>query len=251
MRVMVAGALLALLVEVLLALAFWAGWGWLGGLLGGAWGGGLVAALVALVLVALGSGDLEVDYDSGRGVLDVRVGRLARIVVTEREKNAGREIRTRLLFVRWTRIVPARADTSRARAAETAARAPRGEPASVRERVESASRALSAAAPALHDLVWESRELSLLVRAPTGIGFADRTLATLFGERNFGPARLTVATGATRAVQAHYRIRFYRAALTLIAALVQGQPQRAARAFRASGAPPQASAGGATREGVT
>ena len=237
MRTILAGALVALLVELILALAFWAGWAWLGSALGGAWGGALMTAIAAIVLALAGSGDLEVDFDSAVGRTDVRCGRLARVVSGATPQGSGLRLRIRILFVSWTRdLPPARAGGGRSMA--------RGLDA------ETLSRLISAAVPALNDLFWESRELSLVVRAPTGMRVADQVLVGLVGERRFGPAKLSVAGGEKRAVSIHYRIPLYRAALTFLAAFAQAQPQRLARALREGAAPARASAEDSKPEGA-
>jgi len=228
MRALGAGVLLTLAVEALLALAFWAGTSWLGTWLVWPWGGVVLAAAALSVLAALLSGDLEVEFDSAGRRLDLRFGWIARITSREREDEAGRITRTRVLFAAWTRHTAPVSAPSRARAADGGS----GRSSWLTRLGESAeplSRALTAAAPALHDLVWSSRELSLRVDSPTQIGIADRALAGVLGNRRIGPLDLRFGASQAPALVARYRIRLYRAALTAFAAFVQGRPDRAAR----------------------
>jgi hypothetical protein len=233
MRTILTGALLMLLIEAVLALAFWAGSVWLGGVLAWPWGGVVLAAAVLLLMVVLLAGDLEIDFDSDGRRLDLRFGWLARVTSREREDEPGRITRTRVLFVAWTRHAaetPAPARGRRARGSGGD-----GRHSSWIHRIgdaaEPMSRALSAAAPALHELVWNSREMTLRVESPTQIGIADRALAGIIGSRRFGPLEIRFGAGAEHALKARYRIRLYRAALTAMAAFVQGRPDRAMRAL--------------------
>ena len=226
MRVVVAGALMMLMVEALLALAFWGGWAWPGGLAGGV----TMAVVVALALALLVAGELHFTYDSSSGLIDVRAGWIARVTVRADAGGGGRELRSRILFVSWTR----RLDWWTGRGLGVAPH--RGNArdwfAALRHRGGPLVRVLTAAATALGDLVLDANELSLRVDAPTQIAAADRVLAGWIGVRRLGPAALEVAEGAERRFVVHYRIGLLRAALTLLAARVQGQPQQVARAFR-------------------
>ena len=226
MRVIAAGALGALALEALLALAFWGGWAWLGG----ATGGFAAAAVLAIALALLAAGDVEVVHDSGVGLSDVRLGWLARITRRSRGPGGTAETRIRVLCVAWTqrdgagRARPGRPPRTPRRAIERLR--------ALRDGAEPAARALTAAAPALHDLMWDARELSVRVQSPTRLAFADRALARWIGHRRLGPADIRFADGETREFAVRYRIGLARAALTLIAATVQAQPQRLARALR-------------------
>jgi hypothetical protein len=230
MRVVVAGALMMLLVEVLLGLAFWGGWAWPGGVAGGV----TVAVVVALALALLVAGELHLSFDSRSGLIDVRAGWIARVTVRPEAGGGGRVLRSRILFVSWTR----RLDWWAGRGLGVAPRrgSARDWLGAVLRGAGPLVRVLTAAATALGDLVLDANELSLRVDAPTQIGPADRMLAGWIGVRHLGPAALEVAEGDERRFVVHYRIGLLRAALTLLAARVQGQPQQVARAFRRRGA---------------
>jgi len=226
MRVVVAGALMMLLIEVLLGLAFWGGWVWPGGPAGGV----TVAAVAALALALFVAGELQFAFDSGSGLIDVRAGWIAHVTVRPEAGGDGRELRSRVLFVSW----PRRLDWWTGRGLGVAPR--RGSARdwfdAVRRGGGPLVRVLTAAATALGDLVLDANELSLRVDAPTQVATADRMLAGWIGVRRLGPAALEVAEGDERRLVVHYRIGLLRAALTLLAARVQGQPQQVARIFR-------------------
>jgi len=243
-RAVLAGLLLALLIEAVLGLAFWAGWAWLGSYWGGVPGGLVMVAAIALVLTLALAVDLVADYDSDDGVVDVRLGWLGRFTLRRSAGGDGRETRTRVLFVTWTRAVRER---------KRSGRKPRGETPeerswldALREGAEPTSRALTGVAPAVHDLVWGARELSVTVQAPSGFRVADYALAGWFGRRRFGPVQIRVTAGDHRSLEAHYRVRLVRVLLAAIAAWTQGQPLRAVRAFR--GNPQSRPRGGAAHE---
>lgn len=229
MRSILAGVVLALVAQAVLALAFWAGSVWLGMWLAWPWGGiALAAAVAALLAIAL-AGDLELDHDSAAARTDLRFGWVAR--VTSERRPFEVVTRTRVLFVSWTRR----------RAAEDDAQERRSSSAGgswwsrMRRSAEPVSRLLSAAAPALTDLIWEAREMRVRIESPTEFEFADRALAALLGRRHLGPLEIQVAEGGARAFQARYRVRLYRAVLIAISVWAQGRPDRVVHTLRDNG----------------
>jgi hypothetical protein len=232
---MVAGAALTLAVEALLGLAFWGGSVWLAGALGWLWGGVSLAVAVVLLLMALLSGDLEAEYDTTGHRVDLRLGWIGRITSREQEGGTRRIIHSRVFFLRWTRVAPLERSDRGHRS--RISRAPRSWVSRIAELAEPVSRAMAAAAPAMSDLLWDSREMTLRVQSPTQVGAADRALAGLFGLRSFGPLEIQFVEGGERALLARYRIRLYRAALIAIAGFVQGRPDRAMHAIADPGRP--------------
>jgi len=207
--------------------------------------GGLITVAAVGLALALALGvDLVADYDSGEGLVDVRLGWLGRFTLRRSARGDGRETRTRVLFMSWTRAVRDRKRKSgrgapgeerEARPADPEDRATGETPSwldALRERAEPTSRAITGAAPALHDLVWGARELSMTIQAPTGFPVADYALTGWFGRRRFGPVEIRLTAGSHRVLEAHYRVRLVRVLLAAIAAWTQGQPHRAFRAFR-------------------
>jgi hypothetical protein len=233
MRALLLGAVLALLLETALALAFWAGAAWLGGLLPWPWDGVAMAVAVAAAITVVLAGDLDAAYDSDRHRLDLRLGWLARRQSSDREDGPGRVTRTRILFVIWTaRTDRPAGDGTRAIAAR------RSVFARLAAAAEPLSRALAGAAPALHELTWHAREMRIRVESPTRVTIADRALAALIGQRRFGPLEIQFGEGGERAIRARYRVRLYRAVLVALAMFAEGRPDRAVRAL---GEPPDSS----------
>ena len=239
MRAILAGAILTLASELVLALAFWAGSVWLAGSLGWLWGGVVLASLAALSVALLLAGDLDAEYQSEKQRLDLRFGWIARVTSYETPGAAGRTIDTRVLFLRWTRIL----GPARPRAQSSPRGSGRPDPRSWFSRLgqlaEPMSRAFAAAAQGVSDLIWDAREMTLRVQSPTQLEIADRALAGLFGSRRFGPLEIQMVEGGERSLVAHYRIPLYRAVLTSVAAFVQGRPDRVARELRPSDRTPK------------
>jgi hypothetical protein len=238
MRALLLGAMLALVLETVLALAFWAGAAWLGGLLPWPWNGIAMAVAAAAAMAAVLAGDLDAAYDSERHRLDVRLGWLARRQSSDREDGPGRLTRTRILFVSWTARTDRPADDGTRVTTTPAVATRRSLFARLAAAAEPLSRALAGAAPALHELTWHAREMRIRVESPTRVTIADRALAALIGQRRFGPLEIQFGEGGERAIRARYRVRLYRAVLVALAMFAEGRPDRAVRAL---GAPPHSS----------
>ena len=223
MRLIWIVALGLLALEIILALAFWAGWSWIGG-----WPGGLGLLALALVLMILPwLGDLTVDVDSEVAKADVGLGWIGRFT---RMGEPKRETRMRFLFFHWTRRdgVPRKKKKKPARA-----RAPRrGRVAAVLDSAPPIFRMVSAGAQALIDLALDAHEFSVEVQSPTALSRANTALAGIIGTRQLGPLRLQVSGRGERAFRLRYRIKFARAAAIALSALIQARPDRGIRAIR-------------------
>lgn len=213
-----------LAVEVLLALAFWAGWAWIGG-----WPGGLgLSALVLVLLILPWIGDLSVDVDSEIAKADVGLGWIGRITRLGAPKQ---ETRFRLLFVRWTqRDGDARKKKEKKPQRVKAPR--RGPVGTVLDSASPILQMVSAGGQALVSLAMEAHELSLEVQSPTPLSRANTALAGIIGTRKIGPLRLQVTGSGERAIRFRYRIKLVRAAAIGLNALVQARPDRGIRAIR-------------------
>jgi len=209
-------------LELILGLAFWAGWAWIGG-----WPGGLGLLALALVLMILPwLGDLTVDVDSDIAKADVGLGWIGRFTRTGEPK---RETRMRFLFFRWTQ----RDGVPRKKKKPVRVRAPRrGRVGAVLDSAPSIFRMVSAGAQALVDLALEAHEFSVEVQSPTPLSRANTALAGIIGTRQLGPLRLHVSGHGERAFRLRYRIKFARAAAIALSALVQARPDRGIRAIR-------------------
>ena len=224
MRLLGIVALGVLAVEALLALAFWAGWTWIGG-----WPGGLGLLALALVLMILPwLGELSVDVDSEAAKADVGLGWIARFTRLGEPK---RETRVRVLFFHWMQRdgAPRKKREKKPRAAKPSRR---GRVTTVLDSAPSIFRMVSVGAQALIDLAVEAHEFSVEVQSPTPLSRANMALAGIIGSRQLGPLRLQVSGHGDRAFRLRYRIKFARAAAIALSALIQARPDRGFRAIR-------------------
>jgi hypothetical protein len=225
MRLIWIVALGVLALELILGLAFWAGWAWIGG-----WPGGLGLLALALVLMILPwLGDLTVDVDSEVAKADVGLGWIGRFTRMGEPKH---ETRMRFLFFHWTRRdgVPRK---KKKKGKPHRVRAPRrGRVGTVLDSVPPIFRMVSAGAQALIDLALDAHEFSLEVQSPTPLSRANTALAGIIGTRQLGPVRLQVSGRGERAFRLRYRIKFARAAAIGLSALIQARPDRGIRAIR-------------------
>ena len=222
MRVLVTVALVLILLEVVLALAFWGGWAWLGG-----WSGGVILLVGVLLLLALPwLGDLQIDYDTRSNEAKVVLSWWGGFTL---QTKAIREIRGRFFFIPWRKTFEEKKTILRAKEEEKGGERAREQGRKFvhwgTENFYPVVQALLAVVQGTHELLWESRELSLHVQAPTQIEPADRTIAGLVGARTLGPLDLNCAAKGERRVRVHYQIGLLRAALTVLYTYLQGRPQ--------------------------
>lgn len=217
MRVLLAVALVLIILEAVLALAFWGGWVWIGG-----WRGGLILLAGVLLLLALPwIGDLYLDYDSMNNETRMRLSWWGRLVLRTRPT---KEIRGRVFFIPWRKKLDRK--TAKVEPREDVGRAPQVAWRFVRwgaDNFNPVVRMLLAGLQAAHELLWESREFRVYVQAPTQLEPADRTIAGLVGDRTVGPLDLSCGGGGQRRVQVHYRTGLLRATLTLLYMALQGR----------------------------
>jgi len=226
MRLIWIVALGVLALELILGLAFWAGWSWIGG-----WPGGLGLLALALVLMILPwLGDLTVDVDSEVAKADVGLGWIGRFT---RMGEPKRETRMRFLFFHWTRRDGATRKKKKKEEKSVRIRAPRrGRVGTVLDSAPPIFRMVSAGAQALVDLALDAHEFSVDVQSPTPLSRVNSALAGFVGTRQLGPLRLNVSGHGERAFRLRYRIKFARAAAIALSALVQARPDRGIRAIR-------------------
>lgn len=218
MRVLLTVALLLLFLEAVLAFACFAGWQWLGGW---PWGAVLVAGVV-LLLVAPWVGELRVEFDSQAGAASARLGWWG----TARFTQQPQEIRARLFGIPF-RLRPRPKKKQEAEPAEkTLEKPPRPTARRRGPDVQAVVRAAPAGLQLLLDLLLEAREVSVQVRAPSGVTYVDAALSGAVGRREWGPWDVTVAGTGERRVAVRYRIGLLRATLAVLYAVVQGRPWR-------------------------
>jgi len=220
LRIVVLGVLA---VEVLLALAFWAGWTWIGG-----WPGGLALFALVLVLMVLPwLGDLAVDIDSEAARADVKLGWIGRVT---RLGEPTHKTKFRFLFFRWTR--PKGTLWEQVKKKPKQVKPSRRPPvATILDSASPILQMVTAGGRALVNLAMEAHELSLEVQSPTPLDRANTVLAGIIGTRKIGPLRLQVSGNGERAIRFRYRIKLVRAAAIGLNALVQARPDRGIRAI--------------------
>ncbi len=240
MRMAAAVALLVLVLELLLALAFVVGCHWVGG-----WHGGLLVTGAVLLLIVLPwLGDLRIWFDSAGPAATVKLAWWGRL--TFRTSPRATELRVRVLFIPWTRRT---AKDDSPDAAPGAQAAPEeqaeGEPAAHNRRrtglvrrlnadtVEAIARLALSGLQAANDLIWSAAEIKVRVDDVVEHETADRTLARVFGLRGVGPIDIMMATDeGKRRVRLRYRIGLLRAALAALQVFVEGRPMAVARSMK-------------------
>ncbi len=240
MRMAAAVALLVLVLELLLALAFVLGSHWVGG-----WRGGLLVTGAVLLLIVLPwLGDLRIWFDSAGPAATVKLAWWGRL--TFRTSPKATELRVRVLFIPWTRRT-AKDEKPDAESAEQPvpeeqvegeAAAPRPRRATVLRRlnadtVEGITRLALSGLQAANHLVWSAAEIKVRVDDVVQQETADRTLERVFGLRGVGPIDIMMATDeGKRRVRLRYRIGLLRTALAGLQVFVEGRPMAVARSMK-------------------
>lgn len=232
MRVFAVAALILLLLEAVLLLAFLAGFYWLGGWLPGV----LLCAVVFLLLLLPWLGDLVVHYESAAGRVAVRMSWWGHMTY---QGKPDRELRIRVLGIPWRKRMEERKpkekpDVEPEVAQEARRRRRWGMMRWGRQNVEQLIRLLLTGLQAGHEMLCASKELRVRVGAPTQISYADQAIAGAVGRRRLGPLELRCAADGERRVTVHYRIGLLRAALTGLCVAAQAKPWKLARAMKAA-----------------
>lgn len=234
MRMAGASALLVFAVELLVGLAFLAGWYWVGGVRGGLIVGGVVLLLIVLPWL----GEVAVRFDSAGPAATVRISWWGRF--SFRETPEASEFCVRVLGIPFRRSKPKRSREpvmpAEPPAAETEAEVleppTRRKAASFLRKVnvdtiEGVTRIGLAGLAAANDLLWGAREIVIRLDDMTEREVADRALHRVFGARSVGPLDLIVMTGDGRCrVRLRYRIGLLRVAMNALQVAVEGQPLR-------------------------
>ncbi len=224
MRVLATVAVILIILEAVLALAFWGGWVWIGG-----WSGGVILLVSALLLLALPwIGDLHIHYDSVNNQTEVRLSWWGRLTL---QTKPTREIRGRVFLIPWRRKLKKKARVTRRECEPERGRKLVGWGT---DKFYPVVRALLAVLQATHQLLWESREFSVYVQAPTQIEPADRTIAGLVGARTLGPLDFSCSGQGERRVRVHYQTGLLQGALTLLYMYLQGRPRALASLWKSA-----------------
>ena len=232
MRVLVALTVIVILSEVLLGLAFWAGYYLVGG-----WAGGVIfsGGLVLLVLLPW-VGTLEANYDTEGHRLDMRLSWWGRLMV---QRAPEPEVRAWALGIPWRKKLEAKGPPEEAEAEHAEQEASADHHRGWRQQLggmdlQDMTRLVPAALQALTDLLWEARELEVKVQAPTGNDLADTAIAAVVGHRGLGPLDLKCTGTGDRRVHTHFRIGMLRAGLALLYLAIQARPLQLAMKARAA-----------------
>lgn len=220
-RIFWAMVLAVLLAESLLALAFWAGYTWLGGLLPGL----LLAAALLLLLVLPWLGEVRVAYDSQAQEIRVKVSWWASALVRLAEE---RELRLRLLGL------PLRRKLGRRPPEKTGAAPPAGRPGTSRNLLPQLTRFALAALEAANEVAWATKELTVIANAPAQSEVLDQVIAGALGTRATGPLTLQVRPEGRRRLQVRYRIGLFTLASAALFVLLQGRARRLKRSLQAA-----------------
>lgn len=248
MRVLGVVALMVVLIEALLAFAFFAGYWWLGG-----WEAGLLlSGGVLLLLTAPWVGGLVVDYHSDGHRAQARLGWWGTLAFTAKPE---REITIRILGIPWRKKLKAREPEEKPDEVDEIERELRRQLRRERRAEalrkaagdwEEIARLLPSGLQLATDLLCDARELQVKVQAPTGNELADGVIAGIVGHRGVGPIDLRCTADTERRVQVHYHIGLCRAALGALYVAIQGLPwmlKRRAREKEDKGERPQGPAG--------
>lgn len=234
LRVLTAVTVIVILFQALLALAFFAGYYWVGG-----WEAGALFCGGLLLLVLLPwTGSLEADYDTDGHRVSVRLSWWGRLMV---QREPEPIVAGRVLGIPWRKRLKAKEPPEET---EEEAEEPDEEEA-VAERpsrwrahlsgmsAQDIIRLVPVALQGIVDLLWEARELKLKVQAPTGNDFADTAIAAVVGHRGLGSLDLRCTATGERRLQVHFRIGMLRAGLAVLYLVIQARPLELALKARA------------------
>ncbi len=222
MRVFLTAALLLLIGEVIIGLAFLAGYHW--------WGGGLKGLLVVAAVTVIGIapwiGDLVIDFDSASRSGVARLAWWGKVAL---QLGTPTTVRISLLGICVRRMArkpekprPKRIVRSR-RMLER--RMWRWLQSSFRDIVPP----LLAAGHLAHVFFWDAREIELTLQSPTQFSLADQMIAKIIGSPRLGTLQLHCLYPGTRRIVFHYRIGLFRIAAATAVALAQARPLRSAK----------------------
>ena len=257
MRVVTAVVIWALVVEVLLGLAFLAGYCWIGG-----WQMGLLIAGATLLGMALPwVGELRARYDSADGSVRATVGWWGRVALTQKPESL---LEVRVCGIPWRKRLgskkaghgdgaspptPLRADRTHRHGQQGEGRSPKATDEDADERptpsrrrvrmqvshenVDDITRGVSAALAAGNDLLWDAREVYFRIDAPAEHAAYDDVIARIVAHRGVGPVDVKVTRGdGKRRIRGRYRIGLFRAAAISMCMAAQGRVWSLNRSLR-------------------
>jgi hypothetical protein len=192
MRALKLFGLLLIIVELILVLAFVAGYHY-----SHDWRIGLLTLGVTLfVLTVPWVGEARLQYDSAGGQLDAAFGWWGRILI----RQAPEPIR-RLRILGIPLNLGKKPRQRKPRVVADLQQAARWTGENFDDLVRLALSALKAG----HELAWEAKELRVRVQSPVQTPAIDQAFSYIVGHRRLGPADIEVTAGGSRRVQVWYR----------------------------------------------
>jgi hypothetical protein len=247
MRVVTAVVIWALVVEVLIGLAFLAGYCWIGGYQMGL----LIAGATLLVMALPWVGELAARYDSADGSMRATVGWWGRVAITQKPESL---LEVRVCGIPWRKKLGAKKSDdgasppaplrsgegrpAKATADDTSPDSPTRARPRVRmqvthENVDDVTRAVTAALAAGNDLLWDATEVYFRIDAPAEHAAYDDVIARIVAHRGVGPVDVKVTRGeGKRRIRGRYRIGLFRAAAIAMCMAAQGRVWSLNRSLR-------------------
>lgn len=221
-RVFWVSAVVVMLVEALLGLAFWAGYVWLGGLVPGL----LLAAAVLILLILPWVGEVRLAYDSQAQEVRVKVSWWASALV---RLSGERELRVRLLGLplRRQQLAKPQAPTP----------APPAEVDLVgwaRRNLCDLMRLALAALQGTNEIARGTKQLTVIANAPTRYDVLDQVIAGAVGTRSAGPVTLQVRPEGPHRVQIRYCVGLCTLLSAGLFVLIQGRARKLSRSLKAA-----------------
>jgi len=218
-RVFSASLLCLVILQVILALVFWAGYTWIGGVVPGA-----LLAAATLILIALPwVGELVVVYDSQAQEMNVKAAwwGSARLRFVDQP-----ELRLRVCGL------PYRRDLARAAPPVQGPTPDRVEWA--RQNLPDLLRFALAALQAAYEITWATQQMTVTLNAPTQIDVLDQILAGVIGRRTLGPFTVQALPEGARRVRVRYRLPLRTVAAAALFVLLQGRARKLLRSWPAA-----------------
>ena len=248
MRVFLTAAILLLIGEAIIGLAFLAGYHWWGGALRGL----LVAAVAAIIMIAPWIGDLVIDFDSASGKGVIRLSWWGKVML---QVSAPPSARICLLGICIKRVTRRPEKPPRPKRAVKSQRMLRRRMWRwLRRSLRDLVPPVLAGSHLAHVFLWEAREIELTTQSPTQFSLADQMIAKIIGSPRLGgsaPRRLQPGREGKAAAKPqpgtlqlrflyprkrrivfHYRIGLFRISAAAAVALAQARPLRALRAMK-------------------
>ena len=226
MRVVTAVVIWALVVEVLIGLAFLAGYHWIGG-----YQMGLLIAGAALLVMALPwVGELAARYDSADGSIRATVGWWGRVAITQKPESL---LEVRVCGIPWRKKLGSKKAGDGAADERPTPSRRRLRMQISHENVDDITRAVSAALAAGNDLLWDATEVYFRIDAPAERAAYDDVIARIVAHRGVGPVDVKVTRGeGKRRIRGRYRIGLFRAAAIAMCMAAQGRVWSLNRSLR-------------------